>query len=193
MKNLLSILCAILFLSSCVELPNLLPNGPEDPEDMLIVVLEQELVNLSNQFPDTLKVNDSIEIILTLANPNTECSDIKIGVNNGQILKELGNYKYYSGLNNGSLLGNATLGAWNNSYLITDRFPVPTILCQNDHLIVRNKDVYLGCRLKFSDNQWYYGLIILSVQDFFPVADQILTIRKFGINKTAGVNARIGE
>ena len=193
MKNILSVLIAILFLSSCVELPNLLPNGEGNSSDMLIISLEQELINLSNQFPDTLKVNDSIEIILTLANPNTECSDIKIGVGNGQILKGLSNSKYYNGLNNGSLLGNATIGSWNNSYLITDRFPVPTILCQNDHLIVRNKDVYLGCRLKFSDNQWYYGWIVLSVQDFFPVADQILTVRKFGVNKTAGVNARIGE
>ncbi len=117
MRKLIQILSLLFILNSCVQLPNLIPNGSGEESDMVIYEYNNLLNNVV--YDDVLVVDDLLSIDFTYYPSNMDCTgDYKMKILGGHILMggvaNLGLTvdRAFQNLDNVELLGGLTLGEW---------------------------------------------------------------------------------
>lgn len=211
MKNILKLILAVFALNSCVELPDLLPNGSGEDSDMVIYEYDAQV----NDFEAwTAVVADDFLTFGFVDNEaeGVSCGDYILTVANGQVLNgnpldggSFGaNGVSYLGLQEGALLGGTILGDWKNNIKILPLeasfgFEGCVFASAPFYYIQPDQDVILGIRIRNANGQWHYGWIVVYLQlEYLPPPFDLIPIKKLyvrmvGYNKLAGTNVRIGE
>jgi hypothetical protein len=175
------ILLMIGLLVSCVQLPDLLPNGSGNNSDMVIVELNEILGST-----EIITVNDSIDLEFD-RNEIETCGDLLMKITGGNILALFDNNTKPVELTEGDLVGGFVEGVWSNRVILYSGmqfFPG----CVNLPNITSNEDVVAGIKFKTSANKTHFGWVVLNVD-----SNTIVTLKAIGYNKQPGVNVRIGN
>lgn len=201
MKKLVFYLLVGFLMNSCVDLPNLLPNGEGENIDMFIYDLNINIAALS--FDGTVVVDDDLTIKITrYPNEADECFYQKVGVNNGQVLVPK-NFEIsleafltsntYNGLSQGELVnGYSTSTKWANDFHTYLGYELVPQLCSYvSSLNPASDDVYVGFRFKIN-TKWHYGWMLFDPNFQFPNGAGGYILKQVAYNKNAGTNVRIG-
>ncbi|MEZ5008185.1 MAG: hypothetical protein R2728_06145 [Chitinophagales bacterium] len=185
MKNLWIFCLSVFMLNSCVELPDLLPNGTGEDSDMVIVEYSSTLNNaLTGNF---LVVDDNLSIRYYFNGSGCD-GTFDMQMIFGNILMTLdGKFRF---LEEGDLVGGLVDGTWGNNgalYSTMDFF----WYCHNTYYLPEDQDVAIGIRFRDSNLQWHYGWVVLYLDTTEPY--ELLNIKAVGYNKKAGTNVRIGH
>lgn len=196
MKNSLLFLATIFMLHSCVELPNLLPNGSGEDSDMVIVEYNDLLKNLVTSynlasFDDTLVVDDMLSIRFYFNTPGTSCNgSYEMHMVNGHLLKVNSGGNEFQFLTEGDLVGGIVEGTWGNNGVISVTQDFYAVCIKTFHL-PENKDAVVGIRFKDNLNKWHYGWVVFYLDTTGP--NEELYLKAVGYNKLPGTNVRIGS
>lgn len=194
MKKNIFYFCFLFLLNSCVQLPNLLPNGSGEDSDMVIVEYNTLLRDLV--FDDVLVVDEMLSIDFVFTPSYIDCAaDYKMKVLNGHIL--LGNkvqvgleiIDEFQYLNQGDLLGGLVQGVWKNEaiiYSIQDFFQCVTFYNIND-----DTDAIIGFRFKGASGLFHYGWMVFYLDTTSTYSK--LYLKAIAYNKLPGVNVRVGR
>ncbi len=197
--RLLTLLLSTQLIFSCVELPDLTPNGSGGNNDM--VVIQYEYLRVAN---DTIIVNDSLKILPTYPNGIWGCPDLHIKVINGQVLDPTNYYRdpnyfeddHYLGLKPADLVGGSTqVGKWNWSYQMARGSQIAglgfsCIIYSRSYSIIPNQEVIVGMRFKGKHNRWHYGWITF-YHDIGENRLNHLLIKSVAYNTKTGIRARV--
>jgi hypothetical protein len=186
MKTNINYLILFLLFSfvSCVQLPDLLPNGSGEDNDMVIVELN-EILGAS----ETITINDSLDLVF-FRNETEVCPGLMLKITNGNILAAFNDTKVPVELTEGDLVGGFVEGTWSNRVLLNsgmEFFPG----CVYLPIISVDQDVIVGIRFKSNANKTHYGWMVLRVDSTSGNNDYQL--KAVGYNKQSGVNVRIGN
>lgn len=184
-KVCLGILLILLTSGSCVQLPNLVPNGSGEP-DMAVY-------ELNLPFPDyaqTLTVDEQLTFTFLDDVFFNYCGAQLLKVTNGQVLapSALNAAELYSGLSADEVVGGWAPGQWSPYYIVTASTDWYTF-CLYQHYIVADRDVVMGLRFRM-DGAWHYGWIVLYLDTVTGPSNK-LYIKRVGYNLQAGMNVRI--
>lgn len=177
--RLLSIALSVLVVSSCVQLPNLLPDGSGENSDMEIIEL-----NAAVNYGGTLTVNEDLTLNFPVEQIVGECAEWFIQIDNGHVLTQ--NNLHPVALQEGDLVGGIIEGYWKPKTQVKygiQFFPE----CVYFPTFEFEEDTIVGIRFKIN-NKFHYGWMIL-----YADANSNISIKTIGYNKLAGVNVRISN
>lgn len=187
MKNSLLFLATIFMLNSCVELPNLLPNGSGEDSDMVIVEYNSLLAHLTDD-DDFIHVDDALSVNFQF-NGSGCIGSTNLKIVNGNILTEVGLEPTFKFSSAGDLVGGIVEGVWSNNVpfsSIQDLFWV----CLTTYYIPDDVDAVVGIRFKDDDNKWRYGWMVFYLDT--STGNRKIYLKAVGYNKQPGTNVRIG-